>query len=110
MSKFYDGSYKLTSDFNDAKETGANIANFRKYKVYRALRFKEKERDAVLKLCGHFDQQVEDGQWIVEQPNMVNNRIQYEVMEDKSFKETFTKYDASGILGCGKGSERFQAI
>lgn len=107
-SVFYDGCFKKTSDMEDAKTNNGNIDDF-KYPVHRALKFDQTREAGIAKLCAGLDTKlVADGQWVIEQPKMVNNKIQYAIMEDKEFKETFTKYDASGILGCGKGSERFK--
>lgn len=106
-SVFYDGTFKKTSDVEDAKKNNGNIDDFHKYPICRALQFNQTREAGIAKLCKGLDTKlVSDGQWVIE-GKVVKDKIQYTIMEDKEFKETFTKYDASGILGCGKGSERF---
>ena len=106
-SVFYDGAFKLKSDFEAAKTNNENIDDF-KFPVYRALKYHKNLHDGIKKLCSNANlENIKNGIWIIEQPKMVDNKIQYSYMEDKDFHETFSKYDARGILGCGPGSERF---
>ncbi len=98
---------KLTEHVKQAKENNDNIDDFIKYPMYRGIKYKSEESESILRLCSGFNKPIQDGQWIVEQPKMVDNKIQYEVMDDKDYKDSFTKYDARGVLGCGPGSERF---
>ncbi len=104
----YEGVFKKTEDFENAKNNNENIDNFNKFPMYRALRYKSENHDAIAKLCkGASLSELKDGTWVVELPKMVDNKIVYSYFDHKEFNDTFKKYDASGVLGCGTGSERF---
>jgi len=104
----YEGVYKTIESFEHAKQTNGNIDDFTQYPVYRALRYKPNHHDAITRLCSNANlNNLQEGTWVVEQPKMIDDKIQYEYLSDDVFTKTFQKYDASGILGCGPGSERF---
>lgn len=103
-TSFY-GCFKREEDI-----AGVENIDDLKIPVYRAIPYKGDEHESISRLCqGAFRDgaQPAEGQWIIEEPRMVEGRIRYTFMDDKEFRERFRKYDASGILGCGKGSERF---
>lgn len=110
-SAFYESAFKLVADFEAAKNDNGNIDDFKKYPMYRALRYKSENHEAIAKLCNNANlENIAEGTWVIEQPKMVNDKIQYKYMDNDTFHKTFKKYDASGVLGCGPGSERFNNL
>lgn len=106
MKTAYYKTYKLKSDFEKCKAENGNIDDFEKYPIYRAIIFDEKRIEAISKLCiGLNIIPIEHGQWIVELPKI--GRMKYRILSQSNFINMFQEYNASGILGCGKGSERF---
>jgi hypothetical protein len=76
--------------------------------IHRGVQFKEEDRDAIQRLFSHcpiptdFE---ENGDWLFE--TMTDGKYHYVIVSDKDVKEKYKGFDASGVLGCGPGSERF---
>lgn len=76
--------------------------------VYRGVKFEEENREAIQRLFGSaiIPETLPEGCWIFEAS--IKNEYDFTIMGNSVVNKYYKKFDASGILGCGSGSERFK--